>query len=110
MEQTYPSIVANVVKTIGRVPAPTHPVTSAEVAAEMEQSAPNCAVCGFPIDMDEADVWEEEDRDVKKLSVGVLSELGVGVEELCGGCRRSLEGVKEGVAAKWPQMALQKFP
>ena len=63
---------------------------------------PNCAVCGFPIDIDEGDVWEEEDRDVKKLSVRVLSELGVGVKELCGGCRRSLEGAKEGVGAKWP--------
>jgi len=102
MEQTYPSIVANVVKTIGRVPAPTHPFTSAEVSAEVERSAPNCAICGFPIDMDEAEVWGEEDQDVKKLSVGVLTELGVGVEELCGGCRRSLEGAKEGAGVKWP--------
>ncbi|KAF8454315.1 hypothetical protein BGX38DRAFT_1328544 [Terfezia claveryi] len=63
---------------------------------------PNCAVCGFPIDIGEADAWEEEDRDLKSLTVGVLSELGVGAEELCGGCRRSMEGAMDAVSARWP--------
>lgn len=110
MEQTYPSIVANVVKTIGRVPVPTTTITTTipttTTNAEQHSGAPNCGICGFPVDMDEGDIWAEEDREGKAFSGSMLREMGLEVGDLCGGCRRSVEGIKPGAGGgagmRWP--------
>ena len=108
MEHSYPSIVANVVKTSNRVPSAKLPVISSSIppspfsTSEGEHTLLNCAVCGFPIDMEEDPVWEGEDAAGSISSQNILKELQVKIDELCGGCKRTWEGGKGGVEAMWP--------
>lgn len=108
MEHSYPSIVANVVKTINRVPPAKLPVTFSATSTSTfptsrgEHTPPNCAICGFPIDMEEDSVWEGEDAAWGIPSQNVLKELRVSIDELCGGCKRTWEGAKGGVEVMWP--------
>ncbi|KAF8476971.1 hypothetical protein BDZ91DRAFT_843714 [Kalaharituber pfeilii] len=78
LEDAYPSIVANVVKTVGKIPVP-----------KVEGSGERvwCSVCGFP-----REEWNEEDGDGEILE-GLM---------MCGGCRRSMEGVGKEVLRSWP--------
>lgn len=107
MEHSYPSIVANVVKTINRVPPAKLPVTSSAISPQVstpqgEHTFPSCAVCGFPIDMEEDSVWEGEDAAGSISSENILKELRVGIDALCVGCKRTWEGGKGSAEAMWP--------
>ena len=75
VEQNYPSIVANVVRTSSRLVAPsTSPCMY------------KCAVCGYPI-VDESWGGDQRDSAVPQLANGDMSEHG---KAICYGCARTV--------------------
>ena len=75
VEQNYPSIVANVVRTSGRLVAPlTSPGTYP------------CAICGYPI-VNESWGGDQRDSAVPQLANGDISEHG---KAICYGCARNV--------------------
>ena len=75
VEQNYPSIVANVVRTSGKLMAPS-----------TTENPSRCAICGYPI-IDESWGGDQSDSTVAQVANGNRSECGKAV---CYGCARTM--------------------
>ncbi len=75
VEESYPSVVANVARTTGKL-----------VRAGGDEG---CALCGMPLDEDGDERWRGELGIVKGLEVASRAGLG---RRLCYGCERSVGG------------------
>ena len=75
VEQNYPSIVSNVVRTSGRLVVPS-----------TSEGNDMCFVCGYPI-VNESSSWDQLNPMVPQLANGNDSEKG---ETICYGCARSV--------------------
>ena len=75
VEQNYPSIVANVVRTSGKLMAPS-----------TAENTDRCAVCGYPI-TNESWGGDQSDSTVSQSANGTRSECG---KAICYGCARTV--------------------
>lgn len=80
VEQDYPSIVANVVRTSGRLVAP------------MESMAASCQICGLPLE-DVAGAWAGN-QEAPSAANEVTSTSSNDSHPLCYGCLRTVGGNK----------------
>jgi cytoplasmic tRNA 2-thiolation protein 2 len=76
VEESYPSVVANVARTTGKL------------VRAGEQSGESCGLCGMPLDEDGDERWRGELGIQKGSGAGTGSGLG----RLCYGCERSTAG------------------
>ena len=73
VEQNYPSIVTNVVRTSGRLAAPS-----------TSEATDTCIICGYPI-VDE--IWGGDQLDSAETQLAEVSENG---KAICYGCARTV--------------------
>lgn len=85
VEENYPSIVANVVRTSSKLVA--GPTTTS--SSENETKNKSCGICGFPVEAGTDGIfgWGGDQNDTSVLERG---HEGVGI--LCYGCWRSVNG------------------
>ncbi|KAH6841130.1 kinase-like domain-containing protein [Chaetomium sp. MPI-CAGE-AT-0009] len=74
VEESYPSVVANVARTTGKLVR----------AGEGEMGGEWCGLCGMPLDEDGDERWRGE--------LGIQERSGTGTGRLCYGCERSTAG------------------
>lgn len=77
VEQNYPSIVANVVRTVGRLAAPT-----------LLSDFPSCGICGLPVDSSSQGLVGNQRSILAPLREQKDTSCGAG--PLCYGCTRSV--------------------
>ncbi|KAI0115843.1 hypothetical protein GGR51DRAFT_365048 [Nemania sp. FL0031] len=95
VEASYPSVVANVVRTTGKLNR-NAPVSDAHRDMNLEAAGRQCGLCGVRLDPLGDERWKGEIGEADATSLGAVDERGNirggKKSRLCYGCDRSVKG------------------
>ncbi|KAK5631912.1 hypothetical protein RRF57_007626 [Xylaria bambusicola] len=96
-EASYPSVVANVVRTTGKLNRLTPIVATQQTDADAQIAGRQCRLCGVGLDPLGDERWKGEIGEADVITSNIVSDDGrtVGAERrgrLCYGCERSVRG------------------